>query len=88
VKLHRQEVYERFKTFIAKMAQMKKYCCFCKKKTLLLGLGPHSLTDSTSLSRTDIGMFPIPPSAFETNRFDFTVYSLCINDPVSPKDAR
>jgi hypothetical protein len=32
--------------------------------------------------------FPIPPSAFKKNRFDFTVFGLCIDGPVPPKDAQ
>jgi hypothetical protein len=35
--------------------------------------------ESTSLTRTGVGIFPIPPEAFEKNCFDFTVFSFCID---------
>jgi hypothetical protein len=42
VKIKRQKVFERFKTFISKMQQMKNFQISTLLENHLLGLRPHS----------------------------------------------
>jgi hypothetical protein len=42
----------------------------------------------TSLTKTNFGIFPIPFSAFGTNRLDFKIFGVFIDNPVSLKDSR